>query len=36
MTVAAFGDRIVAVNARYDTGFPPTAATFEVVTVRKP
>jgi len=35
-TVAAFGDRLVAVNAKYDTGFPPTAATFEVVTVTKP
>jgi sugar lactone lactonase YvrE len=35
-TVAAFGNRLVAVNAKYDTGFPPTAATFEVVTVRKP
>ena len=35
-TVAAFGDRLVAVNAKYDTGFPPTAATYEVVTVRKP
>ena len=35
-TVAVFGDRIVAVNAKYDTGFPPTAATYEVVTIRKP
>jgi hypothetical protein len=35
-TVAGFGDRLVAVNAKYDTGFPPTAATYEVVTVRKP
>jgi hypothetical protein len=35
-TVAAFGDRLVAVNAKYDTGFPPTAATYEVVTVWKP
>jgi sugar lactone lactonase YvrE len=35
-TVAAFGDRLVAVNAKYDTGFPPTATSFEVVTVRKP
>jgi len=34
-TVAAFGDRLVAVNAKYDTGFPPTAATYEVVIVRK-
>jgi hypothetical protein len=35
-TAATFGDRLVAVNAKYDTGFPPTATTFEVVTVRKP
>jgi hypothetical protein len=35
-TVAGFGNRLVAVNAKYDTGFPPTAATFEVVTVMKP
>ena len=35
-TAARFGDRLVAVNGKYDTGFPPTATTFEVVTVRKP
>jgi hypothetical protein len=35
-TAAAFGDRLVTVNAKYDTGFPPTATSFEVVTVRKP
>ena len=35
-TAASFGDRLVAVNGKYDTGFPPTATTFEVVTVRKP
>ena len=35
-TTAAFGDRLVTVNAKYDTGFPPTATTFEVITVRKP
>jgi hypothetical protein len=35
-TPASFGDRLVAVNGKYDTGFPPTATTFEVVTVRKP
>jgi hypothetical protein len=35
-TTATFGDRLVAVNGKYDTGFPPTATTFEVVTVRKP
>jgi hypothetical protein len=34
-TVAAFGDRLVAVNAKYDTGFPPTATSYEVVSVRK-
>jgi hypothetical protein len=34
-TVAAFGDRLVAVNAKYDTGVPPTAATYEVVIVQK-
>lgn len=34
-TVAAFGDRLVAVNAKYDTGFPPTATTYEVVSVRR-
>jgi sugar lactone lactonase YvrE len=35
-TVAAFGDRLAAVNAKYDTGFPPTASSYEVITVRKP
>ena len=35
-TAARFGDRLVAVNGKYDTGFPPTATTFEVVAVRKP
>ena len=35
-TAAGFGDRLVAVNAKYDTGFPPSATTFEVITVRKP
>lgn len=35
-TVAAFGDRLVAVNAKYDTGVPPTASTYEVIVVRKP
>ena len=34
-TVAAFGDRLIAVNAKYDTGFPPTATTFEVVSVAR-
>jgi hypothetical protein len=35
-TVADFGDRLAAVNAKYDTGFPPTASSYEVITVRKP
>ena len=33
-TVARFGDRLAAVNAKFDTGFPPTADTYEVVVVR--
>jgi sugar lactone lactonase YvrE len=32
--VARFGDRLAAVNAKFDTGFPPTAETYEVVVVR--
>lgn len=32
-TVARFGDRLAAVNAKFDTGIPPTAASFEVVVV---
>jgi sugar lactone lactonase YvrE len=32
-TVARFGDLLAAVNAKFDTGFPPTADTFEVVIV---
>jgi hypothetical protein len=32
-TVARFGDRLATVNAKFDTGFPPTATTFEVVVV---
>jgi outer membrane protein assembly factor BamB len=35
-TLARFGDRLVAVNGKYDTGFPPTATTYEVVTVVRP
>ena len=31
--VAKHGDRLAVVNAKYDTGFPPTAATYEVVIV---
>jgi sugar lactone lactonase YvrE len=30
-TVARFGDRLATVNAKFDTGFPPTADTYEVV-----
>jgi sugar lactone lactonase YvrE len=33
-TVARFGDRLVTVNAKLDTGFPPTAKTYEAVVVR--
>ena len=33
-TVARFGDRLATVNAKFDTGFPPTAETYEVVLVR--
>lgn len=29
-TVARFGDRLAVVNAKFDTGFPPTASTYEV------
>lgn len=32
-TVARFGDRLATVNAKFDTGFPPTAKTYEVVVV---
>jgi hypothetical protein len=32
-TVARFGDELAAVNAHFDTGFPPTAETYEVVVV---
>jgi hypothetical protein len=32
--VARFGDRLAAVNAKFDTGFPPTAETYEVVVLR--
>ena len=32
-TVARFGDRLAAVNAKFDTGFPPTASSYEVVVV---
>jgi hypothetical protein len=29
-TVARFGDRLAVVNAKFDTGFPPTASQYEV------
>lgn len=32
-TVARFGDRLAAVNAKFDTGLPPDATSFEVVVV---
>jgi hypothetical protein len=32
-SVARRGDRLAVVNAKFDTGFPPTAATYEVVIV---
>jgi hypothetical protein len=32
-TVARFGDCLAAVNAKFDTGFPPTADRYEVVVV---
>ena len=32
-TVARFGDRLAAVNAKFDTGNPPTADRYEVVVV---
>jgi sugar lactone lactonase YvrE len=33
-TVARDGSRLAVVNAKFDTGFPPTATSFEVVIVR--
>jgi len=32
-TVAVHGSRLAAVNAKFDTGFPPTADQYEVVIV---
>jgi sugar lactone lactonase YvrE len=32
-TVARFGDRLATVNAKFDTGFPPTADQYEVIIV---
>ena len=34
-TVARFGDRLAVANAKFDTGFPPTATQYEVVVVRR-
>jgi hypothetical protein len=34
-TVARLGDRLVAVNAKFDTGFPPTASSYEAVVIRR-
>jgi sugar lactone lactonase YvrE len=31
--VVRFGDRLAAVNAKFDTGFPPTAGEYEVIIV---
>jgi sugar lactone lactonase YvrE len=33
-TAARFGSRLAVVNAKFDTGFPPTAGQYEVVLVR--
>ena len=35
-TVARHGGDLVAVNAKFDTGIPPTATQYEVVIVRRP
>ncbi len=34
-TVARWGNRLATVNAKFDTGFPPTATTYEVVEVTR-
>jgi hypothetical protein len=34
-TIAPFGSRLAVANAKFDTGFPPTAAQFEVNVVRR-
>jgi sugar lactone lactonase YvrE len=34
-TAARFGSRLAVVNAKFDTGFPPTADTWEVVLVER-
>jgi hypothetical protein len=32
-TAARFGSRLAVVNAKFDTGFPPTANQYEIVVV---
>ena len=34
-TIARFGGRLAVVNAHFDTGFPPTASTYEVVVFKR-
>lgn len=34
-TVALFGDRLAAVNSKFDTGVPPTADEYEVVVIER-
>jgi hypothetical protein len=34
-TAARFGSRLAVVNAKFDTGFPPTAETWEVVVINR-
>jgi hypothetical protein len=34
-TVARFGGHLAVANAKFDTGFPPTATQFEVIVVRR-
>jgi len=34
-TAARFGRRLAVVNAKFDTGFPPTADQYEVILVKR-
>jgi hypothetical protein len=34
-TVARLGDRLVVANAKFDTGLPPTASSYEAVVIRR-
>jgi len=34
-TVARLGSRLVVANAKFDTGFPPTASSYEAVVIRR-